>query len=133
MTVYCVVGGGISGLTSAYRLRMAAGDDASVTLFDPGATPGGILRTASVAGVPMDLGAEAFVLRRPEMPALLAELGLSDRRLTATGVRPRIYSQGALRPLPAGTLMGIPSTPESVAGLVDEATVARMAAEPGRA
>lgn len=133
MTVYCVVGGGISGLTAAYRLRMAAGDDASVTLFDPGATPGGILRTASVAGVPMDLGAEAFVLRRPEMPALLAELGLSDRRLTATGVRPRIYSQGALRPLPAGTLMGIPSTPESVAGLVDEATVARMAAEPGRA
>ena len=25
----------------------------------------------------MDLGAEAFVLRRPEMPALLAELGLA--------------------------------------------------------
>ncbi|HEV7361751.1 MAG TPA: NAD(P)-binding protein, partial [Mycobacterium sp.] len=28
---YCVVGGGISGLTAAYRLRMAAGDDASIT------------------------------------------------------------------------------------------------------
>lgn len=132
MTSYCVVGAGISGLTAAYRLRMAAGPDANVTLFDPGETPGGILRTATVGGVPMDLGAEAFVLRRPEMPALLAELGLSERRMTATGVRPRIYSQGALHPLPAGTLMGIPSSPPSVAGLVDEATVARMHAEPDR-
>lgn len=132
MTSYCVVGGGISGLTAAYRLRAAAGDDASVTLFDPGETPGGILRTSSVGGVPTDLGAEAFVLRRPEMPALLAELGLSERRLTATGVRPRIYSRGALHPLPAGTLMGVPTSAESVAGLVDEATVARMAGEAAR-
>jgi len=32
---YCVVGGGISGLTAAYRLRAAAGADATITLFDP--------------------------------------------------------------------------------------------------
>ena len=73
---YCVVGGGISGLTAAYRLRAAVGDDATITLFDPGDKLGGMLRTERVAGRPMDLGAEAFVLRRPEMPALLAELGL---------------------------------------------------------
>jgi protoporphyrinogen/coproporphyrinogen III oxidase len=129
---YCVVGGGISGLTAAYRLRMAAGDDASITLFEPGDRLGGILRTEQLGGRPMDLGAEAFVLRRPEMPALLAELGLSDRRLGTTGARPLIYSQRELHPLPAGTVVGIPSSAESVAGLVDEATVARIAAEPGR-
>ena len=39
----------------------------------------------------MDLGAEAFVLRRPEMPALLGELGLSDRQRSTTGARPLIY------------------------------------------
>ncbi|HZN81390.1 MAG TPA: NAD(P)-binding protein, partial [Mycobacterium sp.] len=32
---YAVVGGGISGLVSAYRLRVAAGPDATITLFDP--------------------------------------------------------------------------------------------------
>ncbi|MDT5090215.1 MAG: protoporphyrinogen/coproporphyrinogen oxidase, partial [Mycobacterium sp.] len=32
---YCVVGGGISGLTAAYRLRQTAGDEARITLFDP--------------------------------------------------------------------------------------------------
>lgn len=129
---YCVVGGGISGLTAAYRLRAAAGDDASITLFDPADRLGGILRTEHVGGRPMDLGAEAFVLRRPEMPALLAELGLSGRQLGTTGARPLIYSRHQLHPLPAGTVVGIPSSAASVADLVDEATLARIDAEPAR-
>jgi protoporphyrinogen/coproporphyrinogen III oxidase len=134
MTVrsYCVVGGGISGLTAAYRLRAAAGDEATITLFDPGDRLGGVLRTEAVAGRPIDLGAEAFVLRRPELPALLAELNLSGRRLTTTGARPLIYSRRQLHPLPTGTVVGIPSSAGSVAGLVDEATVARIDAEPAR-
>lgn len=131
-TSYCVVGGGISGLTAAYRLRAAAGAAADITLFDPAERLGGTLRTEQVGGQPMDVGAEAFVLRRPEVPALLAELGLSDRQRHTTGARPRIYSQGRLHPLPAGTLNGIPSSAQSMAGLVDEATVAQIAAEPGR-
>jgi protoporphyrinogen/coproporphyrinogen III oxidase len=129
---YCVVGGGISGLTAAYRLRAAAGDDATITLFDPGDRLGGVLRTELVGGQPMDLGAEAFVLRRPEVPALLAELGLSGRQLVTTGARPLIYSQQKLHALPADTVAGIPSSAASVAGLVDDATVARIEAEPAR-
>ncbi len=129
---YCVVGGGISGLTSAYRLRAAVGDDAAITLFEPGDRLGGILRTERVGGQTMDLGAEAFILRRPEMPALLAELGLSERRLESTGARPLIYSRQTLHPLPIATVVGIPSSAASMAGLVDEATVARIESEPGR-
>jgi protoporphyrinogen/coproporphyrinogen III oxidase len=129
---YCVVGGGISGLTAAYRLRADAGEHARITLFDPGDRLGGVLRTERVAGRPMDLGAEAFVLRRPEMPALLAELGLSGRQLATTGARPLIYSGQRLHPLPSGTVVGIPSSSASLAGLVDDATIARIDAEPAR-
>ncbi len=129
---YCVVGGGISGLTAAYRLRAAVGDGATITLFDPGEKLGGVLRTETVGGQPMDLGAEAFVLRRPEMPALLAELGLSDRQRVTTGARPLLYSGQMLHPLPADTVAGIPSSAGSVAGLVDAATVARIDAESTR-
>ncbi|MEE6176274.1 protoporphyrinogen oxidase [Mycobacterium sp. 050134] len=129
---YCVVGGGISGLTAAYRLRAAAGPAASITLFEPGDRLGGILRTESVGGQPMDLGAEAFILRRPEMPALVAELGLSGRQRVSAGARPLIYSQGELHPLPTGTVVGIPSSAASVAGLVDDETVARIRDEPAR-
>jgi oxygen-dependent protoporphyrinogen oxidase len=111
---------------------MAAGEDAAITLLDPGDKLGGVLRTELVGGVPMDLGAEAFVLRRPELPALLAELNLTEHQRVSTGARPLIYSGQELRPLPAGTVVGIPSSAASVTGLVDDATVARIEAEPSR-
>lgn len=79
---YCVVGGGISGLAAAYRLRRAVGPDATITVFDPADRLGGILRTERVGGQSMDIGAEAFVARRPEMPGLLADLGLAGRRIS---------------------------------------------------
>lgn len=129
---YCVVGGGISGLAAAYRLRVALGDDATITVFEPADRLGGILRTERIADQPMDVGAEAFVLRRPEVPALLAELGLSGRQRATTGTRPRIYSRGRLHPLPPDTVIGIPSSAAAMAGLVDDATLARIDAEPHR-
>jgi protoporphyrinogen/coproporphyrinogen III oxidase len=123
---YCVVGGGISGLVAAYRLRVLAGPDASITVFDPADRLGGVLRTERVGGQPLDIGAEAFVARRPEVPALLAELGLAGKQVGTTGARPLIYSQGRLHPLPKDTLNGIPAQPSALAGLVDDATMARM-------
>jgi hypothetical protein len=123
---YSVVGGGISGLVAAYRLRVAAGPDASITVFDPADRLGGVLRTERVGGQPLDVGAEAFVARRPEVPALLAELGLAAKQIGTTGARPLIYSQRRLHPLPRDTLNGIPAQPSALAGLVDDATIARM-------
>ncbi|WP_328363956.1 protoporphyrinogen oxidase [Mycobacterium sp. NBC_00419] len=131
-TSYCIVGGGISGLVAAYRIRAAVGGDATITLFDPADRLGGILRTESLGGQPVDIGAEAFVARRPEVPALLAELGLADRQISTTGVRPTIFSQGRIHPLPPDTVNGVPTSAASVTGLVDDATIAQMAAEPHR-
>jgi oxygen-dependent protoporphyrinogen oxidase len=129
---FAVVGGGISGLVAAYRIRAAAGADAQILVFDPADRLGGVLRTETMRGQPMDIGAEAFVARRPEVPALLRELGLADRLITPTGVRPTIYSRGRLHPLPPGAVNGIPGSAESLRGLVDEETLNRVAAEPDR-
>lgn len=129
---YCVVGGGISGLVAAYRLRVAAGPDATITLLDPADRLGGVLRTERLGGQPLDVGAEAFVTRRPEVPALLGELGLSGRQLTTTGARPLIYSEGRTHPLPKDTVNGIPSRPSALTGLVDDATIRWMLDEPRR-
>lgn len=116
-------------MVAAYRLRVAAGPDASITVFDPADRLGGVLRTERVGGQSVDVGAEAFVARRPEVPALLAELGLANRQIGTTGVRPLIHSGERLHAMPQGTLQGIPAQASSVAGLVDEATVARIASE----
>lgn len=129
---YCVVGGGISGLAAAYRIRALAGPSATIMLFDPADRLGGVLRTETLAGQIMDIGAEAFIVRRPEVPALLTELGLSDRLISPTGVRTTIFSGGRLHPLPGGTVNGIPASAQTLSGLVDQATVARIAAEPDR-
>ena len=129
---YCVVGGGISGLVAAYRIRTAVGPHATIVLFDPADRLGGVLRTEQLAGQPVDVGAEAFVARRPEVPALLAELGLADRQISTTGVRPTLYSGGRLHPMPPDSVAGIPANARSVAGLVDAATIARIEQEPDR-
>ncbi|WP_305094846.1 protoporphyrinogen oxidase [Prescottella sp. R16] len=125
-----VVGGGITGLVAAHRLRQQLGGGIDITLVEAGTRLGGKLRTVPLGGGPVDVGAEAFLARRPEVSDLIAELGLSDELVYPAGRQPLIWSQGSLHPLPARTLMGIPSTAESVAGLVDEATCARIAAEP---
>jgi protoporphyrinogen/coproporphyrinogen III oxidase len=130
---YCIVGGGISGLVAAYRLRVAVGQAATITVFEPADRLGGVLRTIQLGGQPMDVGAEAFITRRPEVPALLAELGLADAQVDTTGARPLIYAAGQLRPLPEQTVNGIPTSAAALAGLVDDATVAKVAAEPDRA
>ncbi|WP_067813521.1 protoporphyrinogen oxidase [Nocardia inohanensis] len=125
-----VVGGGISGLVAAYRLRQALGPAADLVLVERRGRVGGILRTGELAGDPVDLGAEAFVGRRPEIPSLMRELGIEDQLVYPAGRRPLIWSNGGTHPLPAGTLMGIPAGPEAVTGLVDAETLTRIATEP---
>ncbi|MGY2063151.1 NAD(P)-binding protein, partial [Nocardia gipuzkoensis] len=98
-----VVGGGISGLVAAYRLRVGLGDELELTLVERATRVGGILYTGEIGGEPVDLGAEAFVGRRPEIPALLRELGLEEQLVFPAGLRPLIWSQGAAHPLPERT------------------------------
>ena len=52
------------------------------------------------------MGAEAFIVRRPEVLDLVRELGLSDHVVAPTGRRPAIWSEGRLHPLPTPALMG---------------------------
>ncbi|QZH63742.1 protoporphyrinogen oxidase [Mycolicibacterium farcinogenes] len=123
---YCIVGGGISGLVAAYRIRRSVGPDVSITLFDGADRLGGILRTECLGGQPFDIGAEAFITRRPEMSALLAEMGLADRQIQTTGVQPSLYSCGELHPLPQRTVQGIPTMASSMLDLVDNASIAQV-------
>ncbi|WP_194835820.1 protoporphyrinogen oxidase [Nocardia sp. XZ_19_369] len=127
-----VVGGGISGLSAAYRLRMLLGPAADILVLDRAERVGGILYTGELAGGPLDLGAEAFVGRRPEVPELLREVGLETQLVTPAGLRPLVWSGGVTHALPERTLMGIPASAESMRGLVDAATIEQIAGEPQR-
>ncbi|PWD44118.1 protoporphyrinogen oxidase [Gordonia paraffinivorans] len=128
-----VVGAGVSGLTAAYRLRQHLGAAARIDVLEASDRIGGILHTATVGGLSVDVGAEAFIVRRPEALGLVTELGLADRVVSPTGRRPAVWSGDRLHPLPAPALMGIPAAPEAVAGLVEPADLDLVRTEPQRA
>jgi oxygen-dependent protoporphyrinogen oxidase len=103
-----IVGGGVSGLATAYRLVERLGADASVVVLESADRPGGKVTTRTVAGLPVDTGPDAFLSRAPELRELIARLGLAD---DVTGPLPGgafVWSRGALHPIPAGGFFGIP-------------------------
>ncbi|WP_158842752.1 protoporphyrinogen oxidase [Saccharothrix deserti] len=125
-----VVGGGISGLAAAHRLRHLLGPSAEITVVEQADRLGGKLRTAEVGGRAYDVGAEAFLHRRPEAAELVAELGLADELVHPTKAPASIHAAGDTRPIPAHTLMGVPASVEAVRQVLSHEGLRRVAAEP---
>lgn len=120
-----VVGGGIAGLVAARGLA-ATGRD--VLLLEASPQVGGKLRSAEVAGLTVDVGAEAMLSRRPEGLALAVEVGAEVVHPTAA--TSAVWSRGALRSLPR-SLMGVPLDLDQLAasGVLSPEGLARAAAE----
>lgn len=97
-----VVGAGVAGLTAARDL-VDAGHE--VVVLEASDRIGGKLRREVVAGVAVDVGAEAMLNRRPEGVALARTLGLDV--VHPTTASSRIWTRDDLRPLPR-TMMGAP-------------------------
>lgn len=122
-----VVGGGIAGLAAAYQL---AEDPAlEVLLLEGSPLTGGKLHMHEVAGLMVDVGAEAMLNRRPEGVELARALGIDVVHPAIASSR--IWTGGALRPLPR-SLMGVPLDLEQLAasGVLSEAGMAIVRREP---
>lgn len=128
-----VVGGGISGLAAAHRLRTLLGPAAEIVLVEGSRRLGGALRTVELGGVALDVGAEAFLVRRPEALRLVEELGLGGRLRHPTSAAPTVRAAGRTVALPTRTVLGLPGAAADVAGLLSAPGVARVAAEPAAA
>jgi len=120
-----VVGGGVAGLTAAYLLTGRGHD---VTVFEAAPEVGGKLRRLEVGGTIVDVGAEAMLNRRPEGVELARELGLDIEHPAVQSSR--IWTRGALRPLPR-SVMGVPVDLPALqaSGVLSEAGLARVRAE----
>lgn len=124
-----VVGGGITGLTAAYRIRQALGERVEITVVDSAPKLGGKLRTVDLAGVPADVGAEAFVLRNPAARTLVEELGLAGHLVHPVLPAATVHAGGRTVGLPARTMLGIPAEPALVGDLLSAGGAARVARE----
>jgi oxygen-dependent protoporphyrinogen oxidase len=127
-----VVGGGIAGLAAAVALRDGARRSPypalRVTVLEASGRVGGKLRVSDLAGVPVDEGAESLLLRRPEAVALARAAGLGPDLEDAATTGAGVWSRGALHPLPAATVMGVPSDLRALAvtGLLTGRELARV-------
>ncbi|MDY7089045.1 MAG: protoporphyrinogen oxidase [Actinomycetota bacterium] len=124
-----VIGGGIAGLAAAVRLRDLTPPDTEIIVYEQSGALGGKLRTGELAGVTVERGAESFLTTGPDgvdsaAVALVKRLALEHALVHPRRVPAALAFGGRLAPMPAGTLVGVPSDP---AALGD---IAR--AEPGR-
>ncbi len=117
-----IVGGGIAGLAAAFFLRDGP---ERVTVLEGSPRLGGKLATSEIAGIPVDEGAEALLVTRPEGTELIAAAGLD--LVTPGTTTAAIWTRGAMRPLPRRQFMGVPSDLAELAasGIVSPDGVAR--------
>jgi oxygen-dependent protoporphyrinogen oxidase len=125
-----VAGGGITGLVAARDLALAG---CSVTLVEPGRF-GGKLQTTPFDGGVLDEAADAFLARVPEGIELCRELGLDGDLVSPAERRAHVWSRGALRRLPAGQVLGVPTDLDELAesGILSAEGLAAAAAEAER-
>ena len=103
-----VVGGGISGLATAYFLRQQLGTDATITVVEESARLGGKVLARVIAGLTVDTGPDAFLSRAPALASLIDQLELRNQVVSPASVGAYIWSRGKLRPLPPGANFGLP-------------------------
>ena len=126
-----VVGGGITGLAAAYDLVEQGRD---VVLLEAADRLGGKINAGPVpgAGLPfdVDMAADGFLARQPEVVELCHELGLGDRLVAPTGAQAYIWFEGALRNIPSPSVLGVPFETESIeaSDLISAAGAADFAA-----
>ncbi|MFJ6197052.1 protoporphyrinogen oxidase [Micromonospora sp. NPDC092111] len=121
-----VVGGGITGLAAAVRLRDRTPTGTEITVYEQSGALGGKLRTGELAGRTVELGAESFLMRDPaggESAAvtLARRLGLAEAIVHPTVGQAALAVDGELRPVPAGTLVGVPGDLDRVAAVAEPA------------
>lgn len=103
-----VVGGGITGLAAAHRLRRFA-PDLEVTLYEASDRLGGKLHTVGVGDLRLEAGADAFLTREPDAERLCRDVGLGDDLVRPAVRRVEVALAGRRHPLPDGLVMGAPT------------------------
>ncbi len=86
--------------------------------------------SARWAGSPVDEGADSMLTRVPDGLALAREAGLEPELVSPATGQAFVWSRGALRPLPTGTLLGLPT---DLAALARSGLLSGARAQPGAA
>ncbi len=108
MPAVVIIGGGISGLSTAYYLAKRG---IASTIVESRPRLGGVIQTEHIEGCTIEAGPDSFLSVKPAALDLIRDLGMSDQvigsndHLRVTFVK----KNGRLVPLPDGLMMMVPT------------------------
>ncbi|HKV77215.1 MAG TPA: NAD(P)-binding protein, partial [Candidatus Sulfotelmatobacter sp.] len=93
MTRIAIIGGGISGLASAFDVeqRRQAAHDVEYTLYESSTRLGGVLRTEQIHGCVIEAGPDSFVTEKPWAADLCRLVGLGDQLIGSNDADRKTY------------------------------------------
>lgn len=110
-----VIGGGITGLAAAHRLRARLGPG-RVVLLESSSRLGGKIETERHSGFTLEMGPDCFLASKPAGVTFCRELGIADRLISTTPQHRGSFVKrhGRLYPLPDGMSGLVPSRVSSL-------------------
>ena len=135
MTRIAIIGGGISGLATAFELeqRRRSGADIEYVLYESSPRLGGVLRTEHIDGCVVEAGPDSFVTEKPWAADLCRAVGLGDDLIGSNdaGRKTYILTRGRLVEMPDGLMFLVPTKilPTGFSPLFSWSTKLRMAQE----
>jgi len=130
MSRVVIIGGGISGLSTAYYLSKAGVDS---TLIEPRDYLGGVIRTEHVDGCVLEQGPDSFLAAKPAALELIKEVGLGDEVIGSNDHTRKTYlkKNGRLVVMPDGLMMMVPTkiVPVALSPLLGIGTKIKMGLE----
>src|ERR1700722_19456743 len=102
-----IVGAGIAGLSAAFELQR---HHLPCVVLEAGGRAGGVILSEEIDGYTIDAGPDSLLVQKPDGVRLCEELGLGAD-LVPTKLPRLAYIQrgGRLYPLPAASVLGIPT------------------------
>lgn len=109
MKPVAIIGGGVTGLTAAFRLRRAG---IPVTLFEAGDRTGGVIRSVRREGFLAECGPNTILETSPKISQLVRDAGIEARRLDPAPGSEARYLVRRKRPVGMpGSPLGFATTP----------------------
>ncbi|WP_210469698.1 protoporphyrinogen oxidase [Sporosarcina sp. 6E9] len=107
-----IVGGGITGLAAAFYMQKEAREKGlalDVLLIEASNRLGGKIQTIRRDGFIIERGPDSFLIRKKSIGILAKDLGIEDELVKNATGQAYIFVNGKLHPIPAGSVMGIPT------------------------
>ena len=125
-----IIGGGISGLSTAYYLAKRG---IQSTVIESRPRLGGVIQTEHVDGCTIEAGPDSFISAKPAALELIRELGLAGDVIGSNDYSRKtfVWKRGRLVPLPEGLMMMVPTRilPLVTTNLLSWRTKVRMGLE----